>query len=232
MIEPPPVGSQPFEVPETVLLKWQKVVDMMAELLAVPAGLIMRCQGRDIEVLLASRSPGNPYHPGEKELLDGSGLYCETVTRTRQMLLVPDALKDKKWKNNPDIKLGMVSYLGFPILLPDGQVFGTICVLDVKENPYSKNYQELLRQFKELIETHLRLLHTALLLQEALGQVKTLQGFLPICAHCKKIRDDQGYWQQIELYLKEHSEAEFSHGICPECLKKNYPEFKKDSIKK
>ena len=62
-------------------------------------------------------------------------------------------------------------------------------------------------------------------LQQALSQVKTLSGLLPICAHCKKIRDDQGYWSQIEEYIRDHSEATFSHGICPECMKKLYPEF-------
>ncbi len=59
-------------------------------------------------------------------------------------------------------------------------------------------------------------------LQAALAKVKQLSGMLPICATCKKIRDDQGYWQQIEAYIRDHSEAEFTHGICPECLKKFY----------
>jgi PAS domain S-box-containing protein len=57
------------------------------------------------------------------------------------------------------------------------------------------------------------------------AQVKTLRGLLPICANCKKIRDDRGYWNQIESYVREHSEAEFSHGICPECAAKLYPDF-------
>ncbi len=197
----------------------------MAELLAVPAGLIMRCHGTEIEVLIASRTPGNPYHPGGKEHLPGSGLYCETVIKTRQKLLVPDALKDEKWRNNPDIKLGMISYLGYPILLPDGQIFGTICVLDQKENHYSQKYQKLLLQFRELIEAHLHLLDTTSKLQEAFAEVRTLQGFLPICAHCKKIRNDQGYWQQIESYIRQHSAAEFSHGICPDCLREHYSDL-------
>ncbi len=59
-------------------------------------------------------------------------------------------------------------------------------------------------------------------LQEALSQVRTLSGLLPICSSCKKIRDDQGYWNQIEGYISEHSEAEFTHGLCPECIKKFY----------
>jgi PleD family two-component response regulator len=62
-------------------------------------------------------------------------------------------------------------------------------------------------------------------LQEALAKIKTLSGLLPICASCKKIRDDKGYWNQIESYIGKHSEAEFSHSICPECTKKLYPQF-------
>ena len=62
-------------------------------------------------------------------------------------------------------------------------------------------------------------------LQNALAEIKTLKGFIPICANCKKIRDDEGYWQQIEQYIQERSEAEFSHSICPDCLKELYPEI-------
>ena len=64
-------------------------------------------------------------------------------------------------------------------------------------------------------------------LQDALSKVKALSGMLPICASCKKIRDDKGYWQQIETYLSDHSEAEFSHGICPGCAHKIYGNFYK-----
>jgi len=62
-------------------------------------------------------------------------------------------------------------------------------------------------------------------LQKALGKVKKLSGLLPICSHCKKIRDDKGYWSQIEEYIQDHSAAEFSHSICQECAKKYFPEY-------
>lgn len=62
-------------------------------------------------------------------------------------------------------------------------------------------------------------------LQKALAKVKTLSGLLPICAHCKKIRDDKGYWNQMELYIQEHSEAFFSHGLCPDCMTRFYREY-------
>jgi len=62
-------------------------------------------------------------------------------------------------------------------------------------------------------------------LQESLAKVKLLSGLLPICAWCKKIRDDRGYWNKVETYLMEHSQAKFTHGICPECGKKLYPDY-------
>ena len=64
-------------------------------------------------------------------------------------------------------------------------------------------------------------------LQDALTKVKILSGLLPICASCKKIRDDEGYWNQVEEYIERHSEVTFTHGICPECMKKLYPEYTK-----
>jgi hypothetical protein len=69
-------------------------------------------------------------------------------------------------------------------------------------------------------------------LQKALSEIKTLSGMLPICASCKKIRDDKGYWNQLEAYIRKHTDAEFSHALCPECAKKLYPEYYNKKIKK
>jgi len=65
-------------------------------------------------------------------------------------------------------------------------------------------------------------------LKDALREVKTLSGLLPICASCKKIQDDRGYWNQMESYIRDRSEADFSHSICPECSKKLYPEISEE----
>lgn len=65
-------------------------------------------------------------------------------------------------------------------------------------------------------------------LKEAMGKIRTLSGLLPICASCKNIRDDKGYWNRIEAYIRDHSEAEFTHSICPECAKKLYPDIEID----
>jgi hypothetical protein len=63
-------------------------------------------------------------------------------------------------------------------------------------------------------------------LEEAMANIKTLSGIIPICANCKKIRDDQGYWDQVESYVQKHSLAKFSHGLCPNCISKYFPEYK------
>lgn len=77
---------------------------------------------------------------------------------------------------------------------------------------------------KRLVEAQDELAAQIVKLQQALDHIKTLQGILPICMHCKKIRNDTGYWEQVEAYVGHHSEALFSHGICPDCLKLHYPE--------
>jgi PAS domain S-box-containing protein len=91
----------------------------------------------------------------------------------------------------------------------DGRIIRIVCTArDISELKQIENERE------RLIEE----------LQEALAEVKQLSGLLPICASCKKIRDDKGYWNQIEEYILDHSEAEFSHSICPDCMKKLYPD--------
>lgn len=96
------------------------------------------------------------------------------------------------------------------------------------KRPYELIFKELDESNKQLNEEVEARKKTEAELRGALEEIKTLRGIIPICAHCKKIRDDGGYWQQLENYISKHSEAEFSHGICPECIKKLYPEFADD----
>src|SRR5262245_22981583 len=112
------------QVPVEIITKWQEIVDLLAEIIHVPAALVMKVEPPNVKVLVSSESNGNPYEQGEFAALN-TGLYCETVMKTRRPLLVPDALAEEEWKSNPDIRLGMRSYLGFPIAWPNGDVFGT-----------------------------------------------------------------------------------------------------------
>ena len=81
---------------------------------------------------------------------------------------------------------------------------------------------------RRMIEMRFQLAEKVEELEQALDQVRTLRGIVPICASCKNVRDDQGYWNRVETYLTEHTEAEFSHAVCPDCMKRLYPQFKDD----
>jgi PAS domain S-box-containing protein len=142
------------QVPSEILQKWQEIVNTIAGIMRVPSALIMKVEPPYIEVFVSSESNGNPYERGELAPLN-TGLYCETVMKTRQALLVPDCLRDDNWKSNPDIKLGMISYLGFPITWPDGQIFGTICVLDKKKNSYGELHRKFLLQCRDMLQADL-----------------------------------------------------------------------------
>jgi PAS domain S-box-containing protein len=107
---------------------------------------------------------------------------------------------------------------------------GTIFVVEVSASTVTSASGERIGRMASFIDiTKRKVLESNLekKLQDALDQIKVLSGILPICASCKKIRDDKGQWHKIESYIKEHSEAVFSHGICPDCSEKLYPEFHK-----
>ena len=89
------------------------------------------------------------------------------------------------------------------------------CAVSIQLEQWDRKHFLALRR-----ETELRTL-----LEQALAEIKTLRGILPICCHCKRVRDDTGYWQQVEVYVRDHTYAEFSHGICPDCMKAHYQEY-------
>jgi signal transduction histidine kinase len=173
------MNTNPFEdITEEILIKWQEMADLLAELLSVPSALIMKTENEFMEVFISSNSNNNPYNVGDKE--KWYGLYCETVIKTQEKLLVPNALTDENWNKNPDIKLGMISYLGVPINFPDNKPFGTICVLDNQENYFSSNHERLIQQFKRVIELDLVLIQSNKEL-EKLNVDKSI--FISILAH-------------------------------------------------
>ncbi len=108
-----------------------------------------------------------------------------------------------------------VAYISAPIIdVKDGKVVAAVIA-----------FHDITRR-KRIEEEREKLLLDHM---EALSRIKTLSGMLPICSSCKRIRDDEGYWTQIETYINEHSQAEFSHGLCPECAQRMYPQYyKKD----
>lgn len=89
---------------------------------------------------------------------------------------------------------------------------------------FSDSFNRMISSLKEKKILEQQILEKNLELEKAIKEIKTLSGIVPICMHCKKIRDDQGYWNQLEKFITEHSEAQFSHSICDNCIKKHYPD--------
>lgn len=143
------------EISEEIQLKWQKIIDLAAKIIGVPSGLVTRVTEKELEVFLTSETAGNIFSREMKFAL-GTGIYCEHVIGTRKQNIIPNALKEEYWKENPSVPFNIISYMGVPILWPDGEVFGTFCMLDNKENHYSELFNELLNSLKEIIQNDLK----------------------------------------------------------------------------
>jgi hypothetical protein len=96
-----------------------------------------------------------------------------------------------------------------------GPVFSSLARSEAELRGMNERLSAVSKEQRDLIDR----------LHEALASIKTLKGLLPICASCKKVRDDKGYWNQIEEYVRDRSDAEFSHGLCPDCARKLYPQY-------
>jgi hypothetical protein len=105
-------------ITKEIIDRWRRIINLASEILCVPSALIMRVTEDSMQVYLKNNNVQNPYIEGSTERL-GIGLYCETVIGTDKELLVEDSLSDLVWKDNPDVKLNMISYFGVPIKWPD-----------------------------------------------------------------------------------------------------------------
>ena len=204
-----------------VLQEWQSLLNVAAELFGVPAGLITRVDGKEIEILLSSESKGNPYTAGYTTQYPDSGWYCERTLKAGRLNLIPNALEDPDWKDNAAaVNQHIISYMGLPIARPDGGNFGTVCFLDNKANAHNEQHRKLLEQVKRMIELSLRIVFDKEEIDNRDRLLDGLSRIYPICSYCKKVREKTGIWVAVEKYVKDVSGALPSHGICPECIEK------------
>jgi len=151
--------------------------------------------------------------------------FCAHAILQSEPLIVRDALKDSRFSDSalvtrsPHIRF----YAGFPLTSPEGFALGTLCAIDRRPRQLSAEQKTAMQALARQVMALLELRRVSARMAEVLDKVKTLHGLLPICAWCKRIRDDHGYWSQVEAYVHEHTGADFTHGICPECLEKQRP---------
>jgi len=151
--------------------------------------------------------------------------FCAHAILQTEPLIVRDALKDLRFSDSalvtrePHIRF----YAGFPLSSREGFALGTLCAIDRRPRQLSDRQKTAMQALSRQVMALLELRRVSARMAEALANVKTLYGLLPICAWCKRIRNDQGYWSQVEAYLREHTEADFTHGICPDCFEQQRP---------
>ncbi len=148
--------------------------------------------------------------------------FCAHTILAPKPLIVPDALDDARFADSPLVseEPHIRFYAGFPLVNPDGAAIGTLCAVDRKPRRISGAQQQAMEALARQVMALLELRRVSARLANALEQVKTLRGLLPMCAWCKRIRDDQGYWTKVEAYLQANTDADFTHGICPDCMEK------------
>ena len=152
--------------------------------------------------------------------------FCSHAILGTEVMIVENALQDPRFAGNPLVTAGprIRFYAGAPLITTEGEALGSLCVIDSQPRPLGASQKKALAALARQVVTLMELRRTAADLAEALGEVRTLQGLLPICSHCKAVRSDAGYWQTIERYLSEHAGTVLSHSLCPICFERHYPE--------
>jgi GAF domain-containing protein len=148
--------------------------------------------------------------------------FCAHTILRNEPMIIGDALLDERFVDNvmvtgePHIRF----YAGFPLVTPEGFAVGSLCAIDRKPRELSPEQRQAMQALARQVIALMELRKVSARLADELRKVKTLQGLLPICAWCKRIRDDQGYWDGVEHYISTRTDADFTHGICPDCSAK------------
>jgi len=146
--------------------------------------------------------------------------FCAYAIMGRETFVVPDAAADPRFAANPLVTGDphIRFYAGAPLVTADGHGLGTLCVIDRRPRDLEEGQLAALQSLARQVVTLLEYRAVTAELAAALTNVKQLKALLPMCAWCKGVRDDDGYWSVLEAYLCEHAGARTTHGICPACL--------------
>jgi len=145
--------------------------------------------------------------------------FCGHAIKQSSVFMVPDSHSDERFAGHPLVvePPHIRFYAAAPLITPTGYAVGTLCVIDHVPRSLSADQKLALEVLARQIIVQLEQRRAIHQLQQAFDMIKKLQGFLSICAWCKRVRQDDGYWEQLEKYVAQHSDARFSHSICPQC---------------
>lgn len=155
--------------------------------------------------------------------------FCAHTIFQAKLLVVEDATTDDRFSSNPLVtgEPCIRFYAGAPLVTPEGYCLGALCVIDRQPRHLTVEQISALEAMSRLVVTQLELRRVSYELATAAANLRTVSGLLPICSYCKGIRNDQGYWQGVEAYIQSHTQAEFTHSICPQCIQQHFPQVDK-----
>jgi GAF domain-containing protein len=169
-----------------------------------------------------------------------SEAICATAIQQKELFLVPDTYEDIRFADYPCVtgSPNIRFYAGAPLITPGGVAVGTLCAIDRVPRELTPEQKDALTSLARQVISMLELRRTVTALDTALAEkraaeaeVQTLRDLLPMCAWCRKIRDDEQLWLGIEEYFTRHSNTRFSHGICPECAKGLRKEIEQKTVR-
>jgi GAF domain-containing protein len=148
--------------------------------------------------------------------------FCAHAVAADEPLIVSDARADPRFSDYPSVAGDpqIRFYAGFPLHDCKGFALGTLCVVDRTPRELDPAQQKALRALAQQAESQVQLRNVAAELRDALAHVKVLRTLLPMCAWCRRVRDDDEFWQNVDVYLRDHADVSITHGICPDCTKK------------
>ena len=151
--------------------------------------------------------------------------FCAHTILSSELMLVEDVASDARFANNPLVTSAphIRFYAGAPLIDSEGFALGSLCVIDRTPRQLTEVQKRALTSLARQVVAQCEFRRISALLATSLAEINVLRGFLPICAYCKNIRHDDGYWKSVEHYIGTHSHAQLSHGICPKCLQKHFP---------
>lgn len=152
--------------------------------------------------------------------------FCGHIILSDRTLIIKDTSLDGRFYDNPLVTSAphIRFYAGAPLITPAGYIIGSLCVIDRQPRDLSDAQKIALEALARQVVTQLELRRVSAHLADALDKIKQIEGLVPICAYCKGIRNDQGYWSTVEKFIMQHSDVEFTHGVCDGCIRQHFPE--------
>ncbi len=153
--------------------------------------------------------------------------FCAWAVYEDANLVVADATEDERFADNPLVQgeLGVRFYAGVPLRTPEKAVLGTLCVIDRERREITPEQLAHLERLASLIMHVIESRRAADELAEALERTRVLGEMIPVCAYCRRIRDDEQFWHTLEKYLETHAGTQVSHGICPACASQHFADL-------